>query len=280
MEWRDGWPRVDPELFIDPEVKTQTLPLRPWPLAPERDEFEKEELGFQWGLLYCPAGKLYSLTERPGYLRLYGQPAALEGDQQVSYIGTQQKEMEGEIMLKMEFEPTAENEEAGIACYQTSSTKYTSFVTLRDGQKVARIRKTVGDMVLEEGNVPVSSHDVMLKVVIDAKHFTFFVSEDGAYWKKIASGQANLISNDVGRTLGGISIGPYASGNGAACSNPADFDWFESHWKEVKFGEYVGSQDMLPKDQTHPGPSAYLPKRTNDGAFCELHRVCMGFILV
>lgn len=58
-------------------------------------------------------------------------------------------------MLKMEFEPTDENEEAGIACYQTSSTKYTSFVTLRDGQKVARIRKTVGDMVVEEGNVPV-----------------------------------------------------------------------------------------------------------------------------
>ena len=138
-------------------------------------------------------------------------------------------------MCRMEFEPGGDNEEAGIACYQTSDTKYSAFITIRAGQKVARIRKTVGDLVMEAGNVPVSSKEVYLKAVFDAKYFHFFVSEDGSNWEKIASGQANLVSNDVGRSLGGISLGLYASGNGSTCRTAADFDWFESHFYEVRF---------------------------------------------
>jgi alpha-N-arabinofuranosidase len=150
--------------------------------------------------------------------------------------------MEEEFMTKMEFEPTGENEEAGIACYQTSDTKNNAFVTLNEGQKVARICKTVGDMVMEAGNVPENRNEVYLKAVFDAKYFHFYISENGTSWTKIAAGQANLISNDVGRTLGGISLGLYASGNGEKCRRPADFDWFESHFTEVKFGDYLSMQ--------------------------------------
>lgn len=237
VDWKEGWPYVDPEMLINAEITTSTLPLKPWPEEAARDNFDQEELGLQWGLSAYPLKKVYSLSDRPGFLRLYGQPEVL-GDGEVAYIGTRQKEMEGEILVKMEFEPTSENEEAGLACYQTSSTLYTVFVTIRDGQKVVRIRKTVGDMVLEAGWVPVSGQEVLLKVTFNTKDFSFYVSEDQDKWTKIASGQSNLISNDVGMSLGGISIGPYASGNGSLCSTPADFDWFESHFNEVKFGAF------------------------------------------
>lgn len=237
VEWKEGWPYVDQKMLIHAEVKTNTLPQKPWPPDPARDEFDGEPLGLQWGLSAYPLKKLYSLTDRPGYLRLYGQPEVL-GAGEVAYVGTQQKELEGEILVKMEFEPMHENEEAGLACFQTSSTVYTAFVTIREGQKVARIRKKVGDMVLEEGWVPVSGKEVLLKVTFDAKHFHFFLSEDQEKWTKISTGQANLISNDVGRSLGGLSVGPYASGNGSACTNPADFDWFESHFTEVMLEEF------------------------------------------
>jgi beta-xylosidase len=71
VTWKDGWPMVGINgkavvTFKKPNVG------REYPIAvlPTSDEFDGPELGMQWGWNHNPDPAKWSLTERPGYLRL------------------------------------------------------------------------------------------------------------------------------------------------------------------------------------------------------------------
>lgn len=72
VKWADGWPTVGtngvPKLtYTRPDVGT-TYPVT---ILPTNDNFRHYELGKQWQWNHNPAGGLWSLLERPGYLRLH-----------------------------------------------------------------------------------------------------------------------------------------------------------------------------------------------------------------
>ena len=76
MAWSDdGWLRtVDGAGLPYTEVAAPALPQHPFPAAPEREDFDSPTLplDFQWLRSPWPE-ELFSLTARPGYLRLYGR---------------------------------------------------------------------------------------------------------------------------------------------------------------------------------------------------------------
>src|SRR5690606_13326650 len=74
IEWRDGWPRLasgGQEPLETAEVPN--LPLRPWPETPARDDFTSTELAVIWQSPRVAFADIGSLTDRPGFLRLYGR---------------------------------------------------------------------------------------------------------------------------------------------------------------------------------------------------------------
>ena len=72
VTWTDGWPMVGVDgkavvTYLKPDVG------RSWPVKelPISDEFEGKTLGAQWGWNHNPDPEKWSLTARPGYLRLH-----------------------------------------------------------------------------------------------------------------------------------------------------------------------------------------------------------------
>ena len=235
VKWTKGWPEVELKNLTNLNINAPTLPLKPWQAEPVRDDFSETKLALKWNLMAYPFQEVYSLTKRPGFLRLNGTENGLEQSKQVAFIGMRQLEMVGEMVTKMEFMPASENEEAGVAIYQNPIVKYSAFITLRGGKKIAVLRKTILDMVQESGNIQVNSSTVYLKMTFDQRRYTFSIAEKEGDWKEIGSGSVNLASTDVACNFGGAVIGIYSTGNGNACKNPADFDWIDTDFKEVKF---------------------------------------------
>ncbi len=71
VTWKDGWPMVgvNGEAVIKyrkPDVG-RTYPIK---VLPTSDEFDSTKLGLQWGWNHNPVPSKWSLSEKPGYLRL------------------------------------------------------------------------------------------------------------------------------------------------------------------------------------------------------------------
>lgn len=112
--------------------------------------------------------------------------------------------------------------------------QYALFITMRGGQKFAILRKISGDMVTESSPVWITSARVLLRISFDTKTYHFSIAEHQGNWKEAGTGMANMVSTDLAGTFGGVVIGPYATGNGTPCQNPADFDWVEYNFKKIE----------------------------------------------
>ncbi len=233
VEWKNGWPVIKNEYKYYLPVHAKTLPLHPWKPEPVRDDFDSARLRLAWNMLAYPFTQWYNLTERPGYLRLHGTAEKLIQTKQVAFIGQRQKEMSGECSTELDFAPTGNNEEAGITVFQTANFHYDLFVTLRDDKRVAVLRKTVGDLSEEAATMPLAGNVQQLKVMMEPDNYHFMVKKDSG-WVEIGKGITNLIATEVAQVWSGAFIGMYSSGNGTPCKNPADFNWFDAGFKEVK----------------------------------------------
>jgi len=81
MQWHDGWPLIgkpgrQPGVGEPVTVHTKPLAGQPFAAPPTSDDFSNPQLGLQWQWGANPTPAWYSLTARPGQLRLYTQPLA------------------------------------------------------------------------------------------------------------------------------------------------------------------------------------------------------------
>ena len=86
------------------------------------------------------------------------------------------------------------------------------------------IRKTLKDKVVDTTckELPATG-EVILSITATETTYTFEIK--AAHVSAIlGTASARDVSNEV---VGGVFIGMYASGNGQANTNPADFDWFD-----------------------------------------------------
>lgn len=225
VEWVDGWPVLDKQAMQQLRIDAPTLPLQPWKPEPTRDDFDTETLCPEWTQLAVPVEGVLDLRTRPGFLRLNGQSAFDATGS--AFVGIRQKDMNCTAATSLEFDPTLENEEAGISIFQTLRYRYDLRITRRDGKRVVQLHKIVGDLETESVLFPVPDGSVELRVVADRSVFTFsYRAARDAEWTVVGSGLTQLLTTEVAGTWTGIFFGLYSTGNGSVCSRPADFDWF------------------------------------------------------
>jgi alpha-N-arabinofuranosidase len=227
FEWQDGWPLVNAQNVYELTVNTKTLPLHPWESGPRIDDFNSETLSLDWNFLAYPNRKMYSLTDRPGYLRLWGNENALVETKQVAFMGKRQKDINSICKASIEFKPQVTTDEAGLTVFQGSNFHYDIFMTIRNGNRVVALRKTVADIKQEAASFSIKSDKLYLKIESDKDLYHFYFSDDNNNWKILGTGNCRLISTEVADVWSGMFYGMYATGNGKTCKNPADFDWFE-----------------------------------------------------
>lgn len=227
MRWHDGWPVVKQDDIDGLEVNETTLPSHRWPPRPSRDDFSSSKLDDEWNTIGPLGMSTWSLTQRPGFLRLFGQEALLSFSAATAFVGRRQTEWTSRSETKLEFAPQSEKEEAGLTVLMSPSYHYEICVTLRNGHRVIVLRKQAGDLQQVAAQAFAPDGPVQLRIDSDPEKYSFYYAGSTGDWKLLGTGLERLISSEIAAVWSGAYIGMYASGNGKKCAAPADFDWFQ-----------------------------------------------------
>lgn len=127
VKWVDGWPVID-----TPEEQPASVmiwrarkPIQGYPAnRPQRDdEFQTSELSPQWEWNHQPRAEKWSLTQRPGWLRLHAFPALTAGDlHKTGNILTQRVYRgNGQVTVRLDLSGLSDGQVAGICHFSKDS---------------------------------------------------------------------------------------------------------------------------------------------------------------
>jgi xylan 1,4-beta-xylosidase len=224
----DGFPVFGKDGRLGIEEETP-LPVEPQPSVRVRDDFADAELALDFSFLRNPQASLYSLTERPGHLRLRGGAAGLDDAASPAWLGRKQCHFDVKVATQLDFQPSSEREEAGLVVRMNEQHHYEIFVTLRGGAPSVVLRRRIGSLRAEVASRPLPPSDQgwVLAIAAERSKYTFYVGRSQGELVRLGEGETRYLSTEVAGGFTGVYFAVYATGNGVACDRPADFDWFE-----------------------------------------------------
>jgi xylan 1,4-beta-xylosidase len=235
MQWRDGWLYTEGEGGL-PQLKTSgpDLALHPYAAAPERDDFDSTDLAIDFQWLRTPHPEhIFSLTARPGHLRLHGRETIGSLFTQ-SLVARRQQSHCYSAETMMDFEPAHFQQAAGLVCYYGGN-KFHYLHVSRDEACGKHIRvmsalpdAPVGDAFTQP--IPVPPGPVILRVEVDDERLWFAYRPTGGAWERLPQTfDASILSDEAQMPGSPNFTGAFV---GMACQDmagtaaPADFDWF------------------------------------------------------
>ena len=199
-----------------------------------RDDFTAPVLNPDYQSLRIPMTEHYlSLTERPGYLRMYGR-SGLSYKFSQTLIAKRLTEYDMEISTKLEFEPEVFKQMAGlILMYDTDNYLYLHVSRDEDcGKCIALLKAENKKYEYLTDYLPVfSGLPIYLKADMRNGDITFSYRLEGSNWQTIAENIDGSFMSDEACTEGWFT-GAMA---GICCQDLtgfgkyADFDWFHYH---------------------------------------------------
>lgn len=240
-EERDALPQI--------ETPAPLLPSHPFATAPTREDFDSTNLpmDFQWLRSPYP-DELFSLTARPGYLRLFGRETPGSMFRQALVARRQQAHCYNATTV-VEFEPQHYQQQAGLICYYNGSKFHYLYVSTDEFMgkyiRVMTCHPELPDMFTAP--IPIASgHTVHLRVEVDYERLRFAYRVNTETWQWLSEQfDASILSDEAGPpgppNFTGAFVG-MACQDLAGTGHPADFDFFEyqerefsaSPWKEEK----------------------------------------------
>jgi xylan 1,4-beta-xylosidase len=237
MEWSDdGWLRTaDGQGVPYSQVDPPALAPHSFAMPPGHEDFDQPELplDFQWLRSPWP-GELFSLTERPGHLRLYGRETLGSLFRQ-SLVARRQQAHCFSAVTSVDFEPDKFQQMAGLVCYYNSSKFHYVYVS-HDAElgKHIRVMSCLPDQVQSDvfsapvaipGGLPVE-----LRVEIDYERLYFAYRLQDREWRWFPGPlDASILSDEAGPPGNPNFTGAFV---GMCCQDlagtrrPADFDYF------------------------------------------------------
>ena len=227
VEWIDGWPVVNggEKVLCTMEVDRPMAP-HPWPAISECDDFNSATLDPCWNHLRNPDPSLYSLTERPGSLRLSCAKPSLDDLDSPAFIGRRQEHLECEISTLIDFTPTSENEEAGLTVMADNRHHCVLAITLLGGKRCAVVRRRIGSLSAEVACEELPEGPVELAVLADKTTYRFLAGVPGSL-RELATAETRYVSTQVAGGYTGVYFGLYATASGEVSGSKAFFDRFD-----------------------------------------------------
>lgn len=241
MSWgNDGWLRkADHNVSPDIDVPAPDLDQKRWESEAGRTEFESMQLPveFQWLRTPWPE-ELYSLTLRPGWLRLFGHESLGSWFKQ-ALIARRQQSLSFTAQTRLEFEPETFQQIAGLVCYYNSHKYFYLYISHDEA-----VGKHIGIMncladTTQKSVYPLQSNPIVLtpgqpvslRVGVTYENLEFSWSLDENTWDKIdITLNAGLLSDEAGRgedaNFTGAFVGMCAQ-DLSGCKKYADFKYFE-----------------------------------------------------
>ncbi len=234
----DGWPVVGHDGIAELEHDAGSLPLgkpvewEPW------DGFDSAALRPCWNFYRNPVPGSWSLKERPGWLTLWGQACSLNDKGAPAFVGRRQQHKNGEVSTLLEFQPSEDGEEAGLAVFMNEKFHYEIAKTRKDGVSKLIVRRRVGSMTQIEAETEYDEPTVVLGVQANEAQYTFTYAAPGQEPVVLGRGETAFLSKEVAGGFTGVFFAMYATGNGKNATAPARFDYFEYRVLEDKPLDY------------------------------------------
>jgi len=193
------------------------------------DEFSSPELGLEWNFRRSPARPFHSLTAKPGSLRLQLQPGAIGDRERYSFAGVRQRDFRFESTTRMEFSPRSDDEEAGLIVIQNDRSAIMATLRGGPGERRLQLQQTLRGELNTIAVQAVEGGGLYLRVEGNYLTYRFSWSRDGQNWQSLGGdvdGTALSPATLGGFNYTGVYLGLYASSNGEATDNHADFDFF------------------------------------------------------
>jgi len=235
MQWRKGWLYTEGQPGL-PQLSTPAPALKahPFPPAPERDDFDTSALpiDFQWLRTPHPDA-IFSLTARPGHLRLYGRETIGSLFTQ-SLVARRQQSFCYSASTLMDFEPAHFQQAAGLVCYYGGNKFHYLHVTHDAAHgKHLRVMSALPDAPVGDAftpPIPLPPGPVELRVEVDEERLHFAWRQPGKTWQLLPQTFDASILSDEAQMPGtpnftGAFVG-MACQDMAGTAAPADFDWF------------------------------------------------------
>ena len=225
----DGWLRVNNGQPLGLEMPATGLPaIAPWPEPPERDHFTPPRLALHWATLRTAASGLWSLTERPGMLRLKGSAATLEDIATPAFVGRRQEHLRLRAATLLDFSPAAEGQSAGLVLRQNEANHYLLRVTGAPQRRVELVLRIAGQSVVLKTR-PLAPGPVTLQVQADPDNYAFSFSQGDGPLQPLGSAPTQPLSSERSGGFTGVFMGLYATAGAStgAAMPPADFAWFD-----------------------------------------------------
>ena len=201
VAWKDGWPMVGPEGEgkVPLHVSYTAKSCKPTELV-SSDSFESDRLGINWQWNHCPDNSAWSLTERPGYLRLRTSRVA---DNVYAALNTISQRMEGPACdgsLHPDLSNMKDGDVAGFGAFNGHSALLS--VKAENGKKYLVRHNTVVNFKpdskiishvddVEEERIEIPSDEIYLKILADFRLGRDVAScqwsSDGKDWKTIGN---------------------------------------------------------------------------------------------
>jgi len=215
----DGWPVVsDLDLAMDADLLRQ----HPWEDAtPQRDDFDAPQLRMEWNFRRNPDPASWSLTDRPGWLRLTGSSATLDDIELTAFLGRRQQHFQCRVTTRLEYQPESHGE-AGLTVLMNERHHYEIGVKQMGGERHVVVRRRIGSLVAVVGQAPVGNGAVMLRIEAEQEWYRFLYATGTEKPRELAAGETRYLSTEVAGGFTGVYFGLYVHG-----PTPADFDWFE-----------------------------------------------------
>lgn len=223
----DGWLQVSPDKTLSLTMQAETLPSFVWPEEDARDDFDEPALRFCWNFLRNPDAASWSLSARPGWLRLYGSALTLNDLASPAFVGRRQEHFACRASSHLCFIPARDGEEAGLTVLMNDQHHYEIALTRLEGQAQVIVRRRIGDLSALVACELVEAEELELIIQADADIYTFAYALPGRDARILATGLARYLGSEVAGSFTGVYLGMYATSNNQGQSAPADFDWFD-----------------------------------------------------
>lgn len=180
----EGWLRLKDGGVLPPLTYEVDLPEVIYPAPPATERFDSDTLPPHFKTLRLPLSEMGSLTDRKGYLRLYGQEAITSLNRQ-SLVARRLDAFSAEATVKMEFAPTDYQQMAGLTVfYDTFNFFYLYLSAAEDGNSSRELRMLARDNLRFyepiRGGVSVGDATTLwLRVQVEGLSLSFSYSLDG-----------------------------------------------------------------------------------------------------
>ena len=176
-----------------------------------KDCFQGPELDCRWAYLRNPVLENYSLGNG---LTLRGAAATLDDCASPTFVGVRQGEFCSQVEVSLTVDQLAEGARLGLSVFHVPQHHYDLFVTRREGQLCAVLRRRVVDMVVESAPMALpEGQPIQLRIDSARLGYTFYAGAAGQPLAQVGTGCTQLLSTEVTIcTFTGCFYGMFAEG--------------------------------------------------------------------